>query len=417
MAKQPTLFPEMRAAVARVIDKRRWPAGVVPRHLQQWVLIGVAVVMVAILALSGPPAKPRATAAPSSAATAVDPNQQRIEAYQRQIDEQTQRLAAEQASLQATKAAIGAAPATTDARVGVGTVPPRAETAPAARAAAPVEADSREQQARFADNVAYARPTDGPSVVAPALPSVSAPAVAGPPPSLPVPASSAGPAIPLPQAPSVPTAAPVSPAPTTTPSPVAATPRYRLYEGTIIETVLTNRLDGTFTGPVNCLVSVPVYADEHLVVPAGARILGEARAVNAFGQSRLAVTFHRLLLPNGTSVTLDQVQGLNQAGDLGLQDEVNHHYGQIFGMSLALGAIAGFSQANTAVGVDATGTDVYRQGIASSVSQSSTHVLDRFLNLLPTVTIREGHRIKVYLSADLDLPAYVEAPAAPGGRP
>ena len=54
--------------------------------------------------------------------------------------------------------------------------------------------------------------------------------------------------------------------------PVPDDPRYRLYEGTFIDTVLTNRLDGTFTGPVNCLVSVPVYAADqrHLVIPAGA---------------------------------------------------------------------------------------------------------------------------------------------------
>jgi type IV secretion system protein VirB10 len=181
--------------------------------------------------------------------------------------------------------------------------------------------------------------------------------------------------------------------------------------------VLTNRLDGTYAGPVNCLVSVPVFAADHLVIPAGARVLGEARAVNAFGQSRLAVIFHRLLMPNGNSISLDGLQGLNQAGDLGLRDQVDRHYGQIFGVSLALGVITGFSQATTTVGPDATGADVYRQGVASSVAQSSTRILDRFLNLLPTVTIREGHRIKVYLSGDLELPAYRPAFPVTGGRP
>jgi type IV secretion system protein VirB10 len=196
-------------------------------------------------------------------------------------------------------------------------------------------------------------------------------------------------------------------------------PRYRLYEGTVIDTVLTNRLDGTFTGPVNCLVSVPVYAadHQHLVIPAGARVLGEARAVNTFGQSRLAVTFHRILLPNGAHIDLNGFHGLNQVGDFGLQDQVNRHYAQIFGVSLAIGAIAGFAQAQTSVGLDATGLDVYRQGVAANVSQSAARILDRFLNLLPTVTIREGHRIKVYLANDLDLPGYREASLATGGRP
>jgi type IV secretory pathway VirB10-like protein len=141
------------------------------------------------------------------------------------------------------------------------------------------------------------------------------------------------------------------------------------------------------------------------------------RAVNTFGQSRLAVTFHRVVLPNKTHVDLDEVPGLNQAGDLGLVDQVNRHYRQIFGASLALGAIAGFAQGRSSDGFDATALDAYRQGVASSVSQSSARVLDRFLNLLPTVTIREGHRITVYLTRDLELPVYHPAFPLPGGRP
>ena len=57
--------------------------------------------------------------------------------------------------------------------------------------------------------------------------------------------------------------------------------------------------------------------------------------------------FHRLIMPDGYSVSLDKFQGLNQIGETGLRDQVNHHYLQVFGVSLAIGAIAGFSQANT----------------------------------------------------------------------
>src|SRR5229473_5354809 len=128
-----------------------------------------------------------------------------------------------------------------------------------------------------------------------------------------------------------------------------------------------NRLEGTFTGPVNCLVSVPVYASDHqhLLIPAGSRALGEARAVNTFGQTRLAVTFHRLVLPNGTRVDLHQFHGLDQIGDLGLHDQVNRHYAQIFGASLAVGGIAGLAQAGTRVGIDGTALDEYRQGASA----------------------------------------------------
>src|SRR5262249_38756252 len=99
-------------------------------------------------------------------------------------------------------------------------------------------------------------------------------------------------------------------------------------------------------------------------------------------------------------------KGLNQIGETGLRDQINHHYAQIFGVSLAIGVIAGVAQARTPYATDAPGADLYVQGAATSLSQSSIRILDRFLNVLPTFTIREGHRVKVYLSNDLLLPAY-----------
>jgi type IV secretion system protein VirB10 len=197
-------------------------------------------------------------------------------------------------------------------------------------------------------------------------------------------------------------------------APRAGTQEYRVFEGTVLEAVLTNRLDGSFSGPVNALVTTNVYAADHqtLLIPQGTRVLGEVKKVESLGQQRLAVLFHRLILPDGFSVSLDQLHGLNQIGETGLTDLVNHHYLQIFGASLAIGAIAGLAQANTRYGVDESAADAYRQGVAGSLSQSSMHILDRYLNVLPTFTIREGHRIKVYLAQDLKLPAYDQHPAA-----
>ena len=187
-----------------------------------------------------------------------------------------------------------------------------------------------------------------------------------------------------------------------------------LLEGTIIETVLTNRLDSSFSGPVNCMVTTDVYAHDHqtLLIPRGTRILGEVRKLETLGEQRLAVIFHRLIMPDGSSVSLDQFKGLDQIGQTGLLDQVNHHYLQIFGVSLAIGAIAGLSQATTRYGLDESGAQAYEQGVAGSLSQSSLHILDRYLNVLPTFTVREGHRIKVYLSQDLLLPSYGEHPRA-----
>ena len=375
--------------------------------------MGTAVVMVAILAVSGPPAKPQPTTAPAPAPLAVDPNQQRIEDYQRRIQEQAQRLAAEQAQLQAAKDAFAGADVAAPSR-------PQVVGAPASVAGPPRAREVSADRVRVSDSVVYSR---GESGGAPGVPATMVPVAAERSLALPLPPAPVSPLVPVPTpagVPALPAASAHPPAPAAERASFAAKASgstYTLFEGTVIETVLTNRLEGTFSGPVNCLVSVPVYAEDQLVIPAGARVLGETRAVNTFGQSRLAVTFHRVLLPNKTHVDLDQVPGLNQAGDQGLADQVNRHYTQIFGASLALGAIAGFAQGQSSYGIDATALDAYRQGVASSVSQSSARVLDRFLNLLPTVTIREGHRIKVYLTRDVELPAYRPAFPLPGGRP
>ena len=79
-----------------------------------------------------------------------------------------------------------------------------------------------------------------------------------------------------------------------------------MLEGTIVDTVLTNRLDGAMAAPVNCLVTNALYSHtgRQVLVPAGARILGETKPVQAFGETRLAVSFHRLLMPDGRSYRL-----------------------------------------------------------------------------------------------------------------
>src|SRR6185437_7842653 len=120
----------------------------------------------------------------------------------------------------------------------------------------------------------------------------------------------------------------------------------------------------------------------------GTNVLGEVRQVQGFGQRRLAVVFHRLIMPDGYSVDLDQFHGLNQLGETGLKDQVNNHYVQIFGASIALGLIAGAAESSVPnVGINETGSEAYRVGVASSMSQSSMRVLDRFLNVPPTLTI------------------------------
>jgi type IV secretory pathway VirB10-like protein len=187
---------------------------------------------------------------------------------------------------------------------------------------------------------------------------------------------------------------------------------YLVYEGSVLDTVLMNRLDGDAVGPVKVLVSNPLYSHDHqhVIIPEGTVVLGEAKKIGAAGfgqQRRMAVVFHRLIMPDGYSVDLDQFQGLDQIGEEGLKDKVNNHYLQIFGTSIALGVVAGASQITQGGGtITTSGSQAFTTGAASSVSQSAATILDRFIQIPPTITIREGHRVKVYFTQDLLLPAY-----------
>jgi type IV secretion system protein VirB10 len=421
---------------AVVRDRAPRPAGLFPRHLQTWFVAGVAGLIVLVVLLTGQQPPPRTpTAAQKAPATAtVDPNQVRIQEYRDRIDEQVRRLQAEQANLALTKQAL--THATREPEAASAGVPAAGPDGASGSVQATLEQDQaqRAYRALYADNLAWTTrqkesgpptKTDGRESSGLAMPPASAASSSlG---SALTSALAAAFAASKGQTPPVTkpdTPAQVEPAPSPAaassnpadrpragaadPSNTDARPTFALLEGTIIEAVLTNRLDGAAAGPVNAMVTTPVYARDfqHVLIPAGSRVLGTSTPVSQFGQQRLAVAFHRLIFPNGRSVSLDSPPALNQRGDGGLKDQVDRHYLQIFGASLAIGALAGLAQVNTGVGLAESWTDAYRQGVGSSLTQSSMRILDRFLNQLPTVTIREGHRLKVYLTADLALPAY-----------
>jgi type IV secretory pathway VirB10-like protein len=90
-----------------------------------------------------------------------------------------------------------------------------------------------------------------------------------------------------------------------------------------------------------------------------------------------------------------------------LKDKVNNHYLQIFGTSIALGVIAGAGEIESGGGaVTTSGSQAFTTGAAGSVSGTATTILDKFIQIPPTITIREGHRVKVYFTQDMLVPAY-----------
>ena len=177
----------------------------------------------------------------------------------------------------------------------------------------------------------------------------------------------------------------------------------RIYEGAFVEAVLVNQLNGDFPGPVLAAVVVPVYSADRqrVVIPRGARVIGSASAVVGQDQERLAVGFHRLIFPDGRWVSLE-FRGLNQIGEGALKDQVNRHYLSMFASVGAVGIISGLTLRGS--NPYAGGMEGFRAGAGQGLAQGATNILDRFLNRLPTITIRAGHRLRIWLTSDVLVP-------------
>lgn len=177
----------------------------------------------------------------------------------------------------------------------------------------------------------------------------------------------------------------------------------RVYEGSFLEAVLVNQLTGEFPGPALAIVNVPFYSADRqrVLIPRGSRLIGTAQAVRRANQTRLAVGFHRLVLGDGRHVPL-RFLGLNQAGESGLADHVDRHYMSTFLAAGAIGLISGLAlyQGNPYGGGGAGILGNAGIGTAST----GRDLLEPFLNRLPTVTIRAGHRLRVWFTSDLLIP-------------
>ena len=385
--------PKTNSPNPRFRDKRESPEGVIPRQAQGYLVAGLAVLILMAVMFSKTHTRPAATASPTtSVAISTDANQRKIQELEQDLSAQQRLVSAQRTN--AVLPPIGAAYSMNPSPPG-GPVSAPLTTLPAQSVEPsrdPVADAERELsfKARFASNLV--NPHDGvtrPSEPDTARPTISSPAAAVQPTSTVPPANSKRP-------------------PQVNVNSAHGHP-FVLFEGTTMDTVLVNRLDGEFSGPVKAMMTNPVYSQDHqhILIPEGTFFLGDVQKISSLGQKRLAVTFHRMLMPDGYSVDLDQFHGLDQAGDTALKDKVNNHYLQIFGVSIALGVIAGAAQAtNQNQGYNQSGSEAYKAGIASSLSQSGANVLNRFINIPPTITIREGHRMKIYITQDLLLPAY-----------
>lgn len=185
---------------------------------------------------------------------------------------------------------------------------------------------------------------------------------------------------------------------------------YILQAGAVIPAALVTGLRSDTPGAAIAQVTQDVFdslGGGFLLIPAGARLVGEYEAEVTRGQSRLRVSWTRLILPSGRSIVLDKLPGADAQGMAGLQDDVDRHGGRVLAAAalstlLAIGAESGSSSDESDL------ARAIRRGGADAVSDVGRQVVGRSLDRAPTLTIRPGAPLRVLLTKDLVLEPYVE---------
>lgn len=184
---------------------------------------------------------------------------------------------------------------------------------------------------------------------------------------------------------------------------------YRVFEGTVLEGVVTNHIDGGLSGPILVMLTTDYYSHDHqqLLMPQGTRLIGTVQSVGHAQQRKMFVTFHRAVCPDGFSLDFDKYLGLDQIGTTGLATKVDHGYLMAFGAAAAIGGLGGLSQIGNNGSVLDPSTQI-RNGISAQSAAEGEQVLNHFLNRLPVITLKEGSRARVYIGRDILIPSYAE---------
>ncbi|MDF2117603.1 TrbI/VirB10 family protein [Roseiarcaceae bacterium H3SJ34-1] len=187
-----------------------------------------------------------------------------------------------------------------------------------------------------------------------------------------------------------------------------AASKYILQAGAVIPAALITGLRSDLPGQVTAQVTEDVYdspTGKILLIPQGARLVGQYDAQIAFGQTRALLVWNRLIMPNGRSIVLERQPGADTEGYAGLEDEVDNHWGMLFKAAilstlLSVGSEAGTSNSENNL------AQAIRQGASQSFSQIGEQVVGRSLNIQPTITIRPGFPVRVMVTHDLILESY-----------
>jgi type IV secretion system protein VirB10 len=192
---------------------------------------------------------------------------------------------------------------------------------------------------------------------------------------------------------------------------VAPASSYVVQAGNVIPGSLITGIRSDLPGQISAQVTENVYdspTGHFLLIPQGTRLIGSYDSQVSFGQSRVLLVWTRLIMPNGRSIVLERQPGADTAGYAGLEDEVDNHWGALFKAAL-LSTLLGVGSelgAGSDTGNNGDIIQALRRGSSDSLNQTGQKVVQRNLNIQPTLTIRPGFPVRVIVNRDLVLEPY-----------
>ena len=185
---------------------------------------------------------------------------------------------------------------------------------------------------------------------------------------------------------------------------------YVVQAGSVISAALITGIRSDLPGQITAQVTENIFdspTGRALLVPQGTRLIGAYDSQVTHGQSRVLLVWTRLIMPNGRSIVLERQPGADTGGYAGLEDEVDHHWGEL-SKAAALSTLLGVG---AELGSDAGNADgavlrALRRGAGDSLNQTGQQVIRRNLSIQPTLTIRPGFPVRIIVNRDLVLEPY-----------
>ena len=187
-----------------------------------------------------------------------------------------------------------------------------------------------------------------------------------------------------------------------------------LKTGAVIPGVMVTGINSDLPGNIIAQVSQNVFdtaTGQQLLVPQGAKLFGVYDSRVIYGQERVLVAWNRIVFPDGSAVTLGAMPGSDMAGNAGYTDEVNNHYLRIFGSAILMSMITGgmyySMDALSASGNSGqtnqkpTLQDEMGSALAAQLGQATMQLLQKNLNIKPTLEIRPGYQFNVIVTKDM----------------